>query len=88
MGIRHHEQETCLPSKWGSLFTFSERGCAQIIDDVLCKCKDKIFVMQVKNKPCVVNIIMRLIPWKSPRGSETLPMNNTVFSDFSVGKKE
>jgi hypothetical protein len=28
--------------------------------------------MQVKNKPCVVNIIMRLIPWKRPRSSETV----------------
>jgi hypothetical protein len=28
--------------------------------------------VQVKNKPCVVNIVMHLIPWKSPRGSETI----------------
>ncbi len=28
--------------------------------------------MEVKNKPCVINIIMSLIPWKHPRGIETI----------------
>ncbi len=30
------------------------------------------FCVQVKNYPCVVNIIMRLIPWECPCGSETV----------------
>jgi hypothetical protein len=38
---------------------------------VLCKDKERIFCVQVKNKPWVVKIILHLIPWKSPRSSET-----------------
>jgi hypothetical protein len=34
------------------------------------------FCVQVKNKTCVVNIIMRLIPWKCPSGSETVILSN------------
>jgi hypothetical protein len=29
MGIRHHEQDTGLSSKWGFPFTFNSRGYAQ-----------------------------------------------------------
>jgi hypothetical protein len=45
------------------------------------KYKDGIFCVQVKNKQCVVNFIMRLIPWKSPRGSETAIMLGPVTFD-------
>jgi hypothetical protein len=39
---------------------------------VLCKNIKIEFCVQVKNKPCVVNnVIMRLISWKLPHGSET-----------------
>jgi hypothetical protein len=71
MGIHHHEQNIGHPSKWGFLFVLNARGYAQIVDYVSCKYEDGIFCVQVKNKPFVVNIIMRLIPWKRPRGSET-----------------
>jgi hypothetical protein len=47
-GVRYNEQETGLPSKWGSLFTFNTRGDAQIIDNALCKYKDGIFVCKIK----------------------------------------
>jgi hypothetical protein len=73
MGIGHQEQDIGLPIKWGFPFTFNARGYAQIIDYVLREYKDKIFCVQVKNKSCVDNIIMSLIPWKRPRGSKTLP---------------
>ncbi len=45
MGIRHHEQDVGLTSKWGSLFAFNVRGYAQIM---LCKYKDRIFVCRLK----------------------------------------
>ncbi len=48
MGIHHHEQDIGLPSKWGFPFTFNARGKAQIIDYVLCKYKDRIFVSRLK----------------------------------------
>jgi hypothetical protein len=48
MGICHHEQDIGLPSKWGFLFDFNARGYAQVIDYVLCKYKDGIFCVQVK----------------------------------------
>jgi hypothetical protein len=83
MEICHHEQDVGLPIKWGFPFTFNARGYAQIIDYVLRKYKDKIFCVQVKNKPCVDNIIMRLIPWKCPRGSKTLPALNDERSSDS-----
>jgi hypothetical protein len=56
----------------GFPLSFSQRGQAQIIDYVLFKYKDLFFCEQVKNKPCMVNSIMCLIPWKRSRGSETL----------------
>jgi hypothetical protein len=28
--------------------------------------------VQVKNKPCMIYILMRLIPWKQSHGSETM----------------
>jgi hypothetical protein len=43
-----------------------------MIDNVLYKYKDRIFCVQVKSKPCVVNIIMRLFSWKRSCGSETV----------------
>jgi hypothetical protein len=41
---------------------------------IMCSVNIKIeLCVQVKNKPCVVNIIiMCLISWKRPRGSETV----------------
>jgi hypothetical protein len=42
-----------------------------MIDNMLCKYKDIIFCVQVKSKPCVVNIIMHLISWKRSCGSES-----------------
>ncbi len=38
-GVHHHEQETGLPSKWGSLFIFKARGCVQILDYVCVNIK-------------------------------------------------
>jgi hypothetical protein len=38
-GIRPHEQDVGLPSKWGFLFAFNLKGSAQIIDYVLCNIK-------------------------------------------------
>jgi hypothetical protein len=35
MGIRHHEQDISLPSKWGVFSAFDTRVCAQIFDYVL-----------------------------------------------------
>jgi hypothetical protein len=72
MGIRHHEEDIGLSSKWGFLFTFNARAYAHIIDYVLCKYQYGILCVQVKNKPCVVNFIMHLIPWKCPCGSKTV----------------
>ncbi len=78
MRIRYHEQSIVHPSKW-VFFTFNARGYAQIIDYLLCKYEDRIFCVQVKNKPCVVNIILRLFPWKCPRGSETTTICAKIF---------
>ncbi len=50
IGIRHHEQDIRLPSKWGFLFTLNARGYSQIIDYVFCKYKDGIFVCRLKIK--------------------------------------
>ncbi len=38
------------------------------------KYKDRILCVQVKNKPCVVYTVMRLIPWKHSHGSVTRMM--------------
>jgi hypothetical protein len=35
------------------------------------KYKNRVFCVQVKNKPCVVYTIMHLIPWKQSHGSKT-----------------
>ncbi len=48
MGIRHHEQDIGLPSKWGFPFFFNARGYAQIIYYMFCKYKDRIFVCRLK----------------------------------------
>jgi hypothetical protein len=48
MGIRHHEQEVGLPSKWGVFFYLLKEGCAQIIDYVLCKYKYRTLVCRLK----------------------------------------
>jgi hypothetical protein len=72
MGIHRYEEDISLSSKWGFLFTFNARGYSQIIDYVSCKYQYRIFCEQVKNKPCVVNFIMRLIFWKGPHGTETV----------------
>jgi hypothetical protein len=37
-----------------------------------------------KKKPCVVNIIMHLIPWKSPCGSETLSTTPDEEGDHDI----
>jgi hypothetical protein len=44
MGIRHHEQNIGLASKWGFPYQFCKGGQAQIIDYVLFKYKDRIVV--------------------------------------------
>jgi hypothetical protein len=78
MGIRHQEQDTGPPPKFG-IFVISARGlindCLYIvsilIDCSLCTYKD--FCVQVKNKPCVGCItIMGLIYWIRSRGSKTV----------------
>ncbi len=48
MGFRHYEQDIGLLSKWGFIFTFNVRSYAQIIDYVLFKYKDRIFVCRLK----------------------------------------
>jgi hypothetical protein len=48
MGIRHHEQDIGLLSKWVFSSTFDARDYALIIDYVLCKYKDRIFVCRLK----------------------------------------
>ncbi len=62
-----------LPSKW--VFSFSTRGYAQLllIICVVVKNKNKkTLCVQVKNKPCVIYTVMRLIPWIQSRASKTI----------------
>ncbi len=45
--------------------------------DINCSCsckkhKNRILFVQVKNKPCMVYSVMRLIPWKISHGRETI----------------
>ncbi len=49
MGIRRHEQDVSLPSKWGFLFAFKARGYAQIIV-IVCyvNIKMEVFVCRLK----------------------------------------
>ncbi len=79
MGIRHHEQDSGLPSKWGVFFYLWHEGLCP--NSLLCVMliKRQNFCVQVKNKSCVVYIIMRLILWKCPRGSETGKFNSNVL---------
>jgi hypothetical protein len=73
MGIRHHEQDIGLPSKW--VFSFSTRGYAQLLLIICVVVKNKIkrtLCVQVKNKPCVIYTVMRLIPWIQSRASKTI----------------
>jgi hypothetical protein len=47
----------------------------------MCRVNIKIELrVQVKNKPWLVNIIMRLIPWKHPRSSKTVAFNEDNIS--------
>jgi hypothetical protein len=48
MGIRHHEQDIGLPSKWGVFPFLQTRVCAQIIDYMLWKYKYRISVCRLK----------------------------------------
>ncbi len=76
MGIRHHERDIGLPTKW--VFSFSTRGYAQVllIICVVVQNKKRALCVQVKNKPCVICTVMRLIPWIQSCGSETLPLDD------------
>jgi hypothetical protein len=44
----------------------------------LYKIKKELSVVQVKNKPCVIYIVMRLIPWIQSRGNETGILNRII----------
>jgi hypothetical protein len=71
-GIHHHEQDIGLASKW--VFHMAQGLRSDIINH-LCSCvkyKNRILCVQVKNKPCMVYTVMRLIPWKQSHGSETV----------------
>jgi hypothetical protein len=76
MGIRHHEPDMGLPSKW--VFSFGPRGYARvlIIICVVVQNKKRALCVQVKNKPCVLYTIMRLIPWIQTHGSNTINIYN------------
>jgi hypothetical protein len=71
MGICHNEQDISLPSKW--FFSSVAQG---VYYNVVLKNLKIEFSVQVKNKPCVVYTVMRLIPWKQSHGSETVHIQN------------
>jgi hypothetical protein len=54
-------------------FFYNTRGYAQILLEIICaevqNRKTELICVQVKNKPCMVYTIMRLIPWKQSHGS-------------------
>jgi hypothetical protein len=72
MGIGHSEQDICPPSKWGFYAVQGVTPGRLIVHVVVCGIKIELSVSMLKNKPCVVYTIMRLIPWKRSHGSKTL----------------
>jgi hypothetical protein len=55
-------------------FPLAQGDYAQVllIICVVVQNKKRVLYVQVKNKPCMIYTVMRLIPWKQTRGSKTV----------------